>query len=84
MAIGGELRGPVRHGVRRLRREQAERGDAARAEQRAGRRARAGTGHPSLERPDRIKPTQRSIDFRPDLTMDLEPYSVAVVEISAR
>ena len=38
----------------------------------------------SLERPDRIKPTQRSIDFRPDLTMDLEPYSVAVVEISAR
>ena len=35
----------------------------------------------SLDRPDRIRPVERRIDYRPDLTLDLEPYSVAVVEI---
>jgi alpha-L-arabinofuranosidase len=38
----------------------------------------------SLEQPDRIEPVQRSIEFRPDLTIDLKPYAVAVVEIAAR
>jgi alpha-N-arabinofuranosidase len=35
----------------------------------------------SLEQPDRIKPVERSIEYGPDLALDLEPYSVAVVEI---
>src|SRR4051812_27332967 len=38
----------------------------------------------SLEQPDRIKALERSRDYSPDLTIDLEPYSVVVVEISAR
>ena len=38
----------------------------------------------SLEQPDRIKPVERTIEFRPDLTIDLEPYTVAVIEIAAR
>jgi alpha-N-arabinofuranosidase len=38
----------------------------------------------SLEQPDRIKPVERTIDYRPDLTIDLDPYTVAVVEIVAR
>jgi alpha-N-arabinofuranosidase len=38
----------------------------------------------SLEQPDRIKPVERSIEFRPDLTIDLNPYTVAVVEIAPR
>jgi alpha-N-arabinofuranosidase len=38
----------------------------------------------SLEQPDRIKPVARSIDFRPDLTLDLDAHSVVVVEIAAR
>jgi alpha-N-arabinofuranosidase len=38
----------------------------------------------SLEQPDRIKPVERTIEFRPDLTIDLEPYTVAVVEITAQ
>jgi alpha-N-arabinofuranosidase len=37
----------------------------------------------SLDRPDRIKPVERSIEYRPDLTLDLDPYTVAVVEILA-
>jgi len=37
----------------------------------------------SLDQPDRIKPVERTLDYRPDLTIDLEPYTVAVVEISA-
>jgi alpha-N-arabinofuranosidase len=37
----------------------------------------------SLAQPDRIKPVERTLDYRPDLTIDLEPYTVAVVEISA-
>jgi alpha-N-arabinofuranosidase len=38
----------------------------------------------SLEQPDRIKPVERTVEYRPDLTIDLEPYTVAVVEIVAR
>ena len=38
----------------------------------------------SLEQPDRIRPAARTIQYHPDLTIDLEPYTVAVVEISAR
>jgi alpha-N-arabinofuranosidase len=38
----------------------------------------------SLDRPDRIKPVERAVEYRSDLTIDLEPYSVAVVEIGAR
>jgi alpha-L-arabinofuranosidase len=38
----------------------------------------------SLEQPDRIKPVERTVQYRPDLTIDLEPYTVAVVEIVAR
>jgi alpha-N-arabinofuranosidase len=38
----------------------------------------------SLEQPDRIKPVERTIEYRPDLTIDLAPYSVAVIEIAAR
>jgi hypothetical protein len=40
------------------------------------------TASPSLR--DRIKPVQRTLDYRPDLTIDLEPYTVAVIEIRAR
>jgi alpha-N-arabinofuranosidase len=38
----------------------------------------------SLDQPDRIRPVERTLDYRPDLTLNLEPYTVAVVEISAR
>jgi alpha-N-arabinofuranosidase len=38
----------------------------------------------SLEQPDRIKPAERTVEYRPDLTIDLGPYTVAVVEITAR
>jgi alpha-L-arabinofuranosidase len=38
----------------------------------------------SLGQPDRIKPVERPVEYRPDLTIDLEPYTVAVVEIAAR
>jgi alpha-N-arabinofuranosidase len=38
----------------------------------------------SLEQPDRIKPGERTMDYRPDLTIDLAPFTVAVVEIAAR
>jgi alpha-L-arabinofuranosidase len=38
----------------------------------------------SLDRPDRIKPVERQLAYRPDLTIDLQPYTVAAVEISAR
>ncbi len=37
----------------------------------------------SLDQPDRIKPVERSVEYRLDLTVDLEPYTVAVVEIAA-
>jgi len=38
----------------------------------------------SLEQPDRIKPVERTRAFSRDLTIDLEPYTVAVIEIPAR
>jgi alpha-N-arabinofuranosidase len=38
----------------------------------------------SLEQPDRIKPVERTIEHRPELAIDLEPYTVVVVEIVAR
>ena len=37
----------------------------------------------SLERPDIIKPVSRPLTYNRELTLDLEPYSVAVVEIRA-
>jgi alpha-N-arabinofuranosidase len=38
----------------------------------------------SLDAPDRIKPVERTLEYRPDMTIDLAPYTVAVVEIAAR
>jgi alpha-N-arabinofuranosidase len=38
----------------------------------------------SLDEPDRITPVERTLEYRPDLTIDLGPYTVAVVEIAAR
>jgi alpha-L-arabinofuranosidase len=38
----------------------------------------------SLEEPDRIKPVERPREFSRDLTIDLDPYTVAVIEISAK
>jgi alpha-N-arabinofuranosidase len=35
----------------------------------------------SLDQPNRIAPVERTRDYRPDLTIDLAPYTVAVVEI---
>jgi alpha-N-arabinofuranosidase len=37
----------------------------------------------SLDQPDRIRSVQRTLDYRSDLTIDLDPYTVAVVEVSA-
>ncbi len=36
----------------------------------------------SLDQPDRIEPVERGVEYRPDLTVDLEPYTVVVVEIA--
>jgi alpha-N-arabinofuranosidase len=41
------------------------------------------TDSASLEHPDKIKPVSRTLKYAKDLTVDLEPYSVAVVEIRA-
>ena len=38
----------------------------------------------SLDRPHRMEAVERAIEYRPDLTIDLQPYTVAVVEIAAR
>ena len=39
----------------------------------------------SLEQPDRIRPVERRHEgYSPDLTIDLQPYTVAVIEILAR
>jgi alpha-N-arabinofuranosidase len=38
---------------------------------------------PSLENPDRIKPVQSTMSYARDLTIDLAPYAVAVIEIVA-
>ena len=37
----------------------------------------------SLDEPDRIKPVERKREYSRDLTIDLGPYTVAVIEISA-
>jgi alpha-N-arabinofuranosidase len=37
----------------------------------------------SLEHPDAITPVSRTLNYAKDLTLDLEPYTVAVVEIRA-
>jgi alpha-N-arabinofuranosidase len=37
----------------------------------------------SLDQPDRIQPVEQSVEDRPDLMVDLEPYTVAVVEVVA-
>ena len=37
----------------------------------------------SLERPDAIRPVSRTIEYAKDLAVELEPYTVAVVEIRA-
>src|SRR6185503_6849065 len=37
----------------------------------------------SLEQPDRIRSIERTMEFRPDLTIDLAPYTVAVVSIAS-
>jgi alpha-N-arabinofuranosidase len=36
---------------------------------------------PSLETPDRIRPVERTIPYARDLTIDLEPHAVVVVDI---
>lgn len=38
---------------------------------------------PSLENPGRIKPVEQSIQYARDFSIELEPYSVVVVEIKA-
>ena len=38
---------------------------------------------PSMENPTKIEPVQSSIPYKQDMTIELEPYTVAVVEISA-
>jgi alpha-L-arabinofuranosidase len=38
----------------------------------------------SLEEPSRIKPVERTREYSRDLTIELEPYTVAVVEIVAK
>jgi alpha-N-arabinofuranosidase len=39
---------------------------------------------PSLENPDRIKAVQSTVPYARDLTIDLPPYTVAVIEIAAK
>ena len=41
------------------------------------------TDKASLERPDAIRPVSRTIEYTKDLAVELEPYTVAVVEIRA-
>ena len=38
----------------------------------------------SLEEPDRLRPVEHALSYSRDLTIDLQPYTVAVVEISTR
>ncbi len=39
------------------------------------------TDSASLEHPDAIAPVSRTLTYARDLTVDLDPYTVAVVEI---
>jgi alpha-N-arabinofuranosidase len=41
------------------------------------------TDRASLEQPDAIRPVSRTIEYAKDLAVELEPYTVAVVEIRA-
>jgi alpha-N-arabinofuranosidase len=41
------------------------------------------TDEASLENPNKIQPVQSTIPYARDLTLDLDPYTVAVVEIAA-
>ena len=41
------------------------------------------THFPLLERPDAIRLVSRPIDYVKDLALELEPYTVAVLEIRA-
>jgi alpha-N-arabinofuranosidase len=38
----------------------------------------------SLEEPNRVRPTERTREYSRDLTIELEPYTVALVEIAAK
>jgi len=38
----------------------------------------------SLENPDKIKPVENAMPYTPDLTIELKPYTVAVIEIMAK
>jgi len=42
------------------------------------------TDSASLERPDAITPVSRTLDYAKDLSVDLDPHTVAVVEIRAQ
>ena len=42
------------------------------------------TATASLEHPDAIAPVSRPLSYAKDLTLELEPYSVAVVDIRAQ
>jgi alpha-L-arabinofuranosidase len=59
----------------------------ARAPERATARLHTITAEPtakaSIERPDAIRPVSRAIDYAKDLAVELEPYTVAVLEIRA-
>lgn len=44
----------------------------------------APTAKASLAAPDAVAPVQRSLSWSPDLAIELEPHSVAVVAITAR
>jgi alpha-N-arabinofuranosidase len=41
------------------------------------------TDAPSMEHPDKIQPVETSLPFARNLTIELQPYTVAVVEIVA-
>ena len=42
------------------------------------------TDSASLEHPEAIAPASRGLDYAKDLSVDLDPYTVAVVEIRAQ
>jgi alpha-N-arabinofuranosidase len=42
------------------------------------------TDAPSLEEPDRIQPSEQTMPYARDLTIELGPHTVAVVEVSAK
>ena len=41
------------------------------------------TDRASIERPDAIRPVSRTVEYAKDLAVELEPYTVAVLEIQA-